>query len=90
MGLTQRTYEEADLRAGSEKCKICLGEYCIGDVICVLPCDKTHFFHKSCAVPVLKKQYLCPVCNSNLFQHKNSSSTGQNLASDGNADVNLS
>lgn len=68
MNLGYRNYMEEDIKDGTRKCRICLDDYEIGEAICVLSCNPDHFFHQQCAISVLKNQFLCPICQTNLYE----------------------
>ena len=45
----------------SPQCVVCLEEYCVGVMLCGLPCR--HVFHHSCILTWLKSDHdICPVC----------------------------
>lgn len=68
MRLEYRNYEGEDIKDGTRKCRICLDDFELGEALCVLPCNKDHFFHQKCGISVLKKQFLCPICQTNLYE----------------------
>lgn len=43
-------------------CSICLGAFCIGEMLISLPCDKRHSFHATCIRTWLRQQNSCPLC----------------------------
>ena len=43
-------------------CSICLGTFCIGEMLISLPCDKRHSFHATCIRTWLRQQNSCPLC----------------------------
>ncbi|KAI4294893.1 hypothetical protein MLD38_040821 [Melastoma candidum] len=67
---------------GCHGCPICLGDYCTGEGVVVLPRCK-HMFHKDCIKPwVPEKSLSCPVCREPVVERvadASASGTGHTL-----------
>lgn len=47
-------------QTGNDECSVCLLEQRVGDLAVVLECG--HAFHKTCLVPWLERNCICPAC----------------------------